>query len=87
MVSRVRTVAFQGIEVLDIDVQVQILGGVPNFNLVGLPDKAVGESRERVRSALYALGLAIIGCVYAYRWTREWWENARDRPGGPDHRP
>jgi magnesium chelatase family protein len=59
LVSRVRTVAFQGIEVLDIDVQVQILGGMPNFNLVGLPDKAVGESRERVRSALYALGLAL----------------------------
>jgi len=59
VVSRVRTVAFQGIEVLDIDVQVQILGGFPAFNLVGLPDKAVGESRERVRSALYALGLAL----------------------------
>jgi magnesium chelatase family protein len=52
-------VAFQGIDVLDIDVQVQILGGLPAFNLVGLPDKAVGESRERVRSALYALGLAL----------------------------
>lgn len=37
--------------------------------------------------ALYALVLAIIGCVYAYRWTREWWDKARDRPGGPDHRP
>lgn len=37
--------------------------------------------------ALYALALAIIGCIYAYRWTREWWENARDRPGGPDHDP
>jgi uncharacterized membrane protein len=37
--------------------------------------------------ALYALVLAIIGCVYAYRWTRQWWDNARDRPGGPDHRP
>ncbi len=59
MVSRVNTVAFQGIEVLDIDVQVQILGGMPQFTLVGLPDKAVGESRERVRSALYALGLAL----------------------------
>jgi magnesium chelatase family protein len=59
VVSRVRTVAFQGIEVLDIDVQVQILGGMPQFTLVGLPDKAVGESRERVRSALYALGLAL----------------------------
>jgi len=59
VVSRIQTVAFQGIEVLDIDVQVQILGGMPNFTLVGLPDKAVGESRERVRSALYALGLAL----------------------------
>jgi len=59
LVSRITTVAFQGIEVLDIDVQVQILGGFPGFNLVGLPDKAVGESRERVRSALYALGLAL----------------------------
>ena len=37
--------------------------------------------------ALYALVLAIIGCVYGYRWTREWWHNSRDRPGGPDHRP
>ncbi len=36
--------------------------------------------------ALYALVLAIIGCVYGYRWTREWWDSARDRPGGPDHR-
>jgi magnesium chelatase family protein len=59
VVSRIKTVAFQGIEVLDIDVQVQILGGMPQFTLVGLPDKAVGESRERVRSALYALGLAL----------------------------
>ena len=59
MVSRIKTVAFQGIDVLDIDVQVQILGGMPQFTLVGLPDKAVGESRERVRSALYALGLAL----------------------------
>jgi len=59
VVSRVKTVAFQGIDVLDIDVQVQILNGMPQFTLVGLPDKAVGESRERVRSALYALGLAL----------------------------
>jgi hypothetical protein len=35
--------------------------------------------------ALYGLVLAIIGCVYGYRWTREWWRNARSRPGGPDH--
>jgi hypothetical protein len=37
--------------------------------------------------ALYGLVLAIIGCVYAYRWTREWWHNARTRPGGPDYKP
>lgn len=59
MVSRINTVAFQGIEVLAIDVQVQMSGGVPAFAMVGLPDKAVGESRERVRGALHALGLAM----------------------------
>jgi len=37
--------------------------------------------------ALYALVLAIIGCVYGFRWSREWWHNARDRPGGPDYKP
>jgi magnesium chelatase family protein len=60
MVARVSTVAFQGIEVVDIDVQVQIAGGgLPSFTVVGLPDKAVAESRERVRAALGALGLAL----------------------------
>ena len=59
MVARVRTVAFQGIETLDIDVQVQMTGGSIVFMMVGLPDKAVAESRERVRGALVALGLAL----------------------------
>lgn len=59
MVARVNTVAFQGIDVLAIDVQVQMTGGQSTFTVVGLPDKAVGESRERVRAALYALGLAL----------------------------
>jgi magnesium chelatase family protein len=59
VVARVNTVAFQGIEVLAIDVQVQVSGGMAGFTVVGLPDKAVGESRERVRSALYALGLSL----------------------------
>jgi magnesium chelatase family protein len=52
-------VAFQGVEVLDIDVEVQISPGLPQFNIVGLPDKAVGESKERVRAAIHAIGLAI----------------------------
>ena len=58
-VARVTAVAFQGIEVLEVDVQVQMVTGLPAFGLVGLPDKAVGESRERVRAALGALGLAL----------------------------
>ena len=59
LVTRVNTVAFQGIDTLDIDVQVQIANGLPAFTVVGLPDKAVAESRERVRSALGAMGLAL----------------------------
>ena len=59
MVARINTVAFQGIEVVDVDVQVQISAGLPSFSVVGLPDKAVAESRERVRGALSSLGLAL----------------------------
>ncbi len=59
MVSRVATVAFQGIDVLDIDVQVQTSSGLPAFVIVGLPDKAVAESKERVRAALAAIGLSL----------------------------
>ncbi len=57
--ARSHTVAFSGIDVKDVDVQVQISSGLPAFMIVGLPDKAVGESRERVRSALGALGLGL----------------------------
>src|SRR6267143_3377021 len=59
MVARVRTVAFHGVEVIEVETQVTIASGLPAFTVVGLPDKAVGESRERVRSALGALGLAL----------------------------
>jgi magnesium chelatase family protein len=59
MVARIRTVAFEGVDVRPVDVQVQVAGGMPAFTLVGLPDKAVGESRERVRAALTAIGLAL----------------------------
>ena len=59
MVAEVRTVAFQGMDVLDIDVQVQIASGLPAFSIVGLADKAVAESKERVRAALHALGLSL----------------------------
>ena len=59
MVSRVQTVAFQGIEAVPVDVQVMIAPGKVNFSIVGLPDKAVAESRERVQAALHASGLSL----------------------------
>src|SRR5438094_9020057 len=59
MVARVRTVAFHGVEVIEVETQVTITSGLPAFTVVGLPDKAVAESRERVRAALAVLGLAL----------------------------
>ena len=59
MLSRVNTVAFNGLEILDVGLQVQISSGLPAFTIVGLPDKAVAESRERVRAALQSLGLSL----------------------------
>jgi magnesium chelatase family protein len=59
MVQRVSTVAFEGIVARAVDVQVQVAPGLPAFNVVGLPDKAVSEARERVRAALVASGLAL----------------------------
>ncbi len=61
MTARVATVAFQGIEAVAVDVQAQFISGAVLFNVVGLPDKAVAESRERVRAALYAIGLGLPG--------------------------
>ncbi|HEX9767576.1 MAG TPA: magnesium chelatase domain-containing protein [Kiloniellales bacterium] len=59
MVARVNTVAFLGMDVITVDVQVQMASGLPAFTVVGLPDKAVTESRERVRAAIGALGLSL----------------------------
>src|SRR5687768_17610081 len=58
-IARVRTVAFIGLDVADVDVEVQLSAGLPSFTIVGLPDKAVAESRDRVRAALAAMGLAL----------------------------
>ena len=59
MVARVHTVAFQGIETLPVEVQVHLGAGLPAFTIVGLPDKAVAESRERVRAALSSMGIQL----------------------------
>jgi magnesium chelatase family protein len=58
-IARVRTFTFSGIEAVPVEVQVQISGGMPALLVVGLPDKAVGEARERMRAALNAMGLAL----------------------------
>ncbi|PPB79927.1 magnesium chelatase family protein [Albidovulum inexpectatum] len=59
MVTRVHTVAFQGVEARLVEVQCSLSSGLPAFSIVGLPDKAVSEARERVRAALSALSIAL----------------------------
>lgn len=59
MVSRAYTVAFQGVEARIVEVQCALSPGIPAFSIVGLPDKAVSEARERVRAALTALSIAL----------------------------
>ena len=59
MVALVQTVAYLGLEARGVEVQCQVAPGLPAFNVVGLPDKAVAESRERVRAAIAAMGLSL----------------------------
>ena len=59
MIARVTTVAFQGIEAVPVDVQVMVSPGKVGMQIVGLADKAVIESRERVQAALHASGLSM----------------------------
>lgn len=59
MYGQIATVAFIGVEARAVEVQVRITPGQPAFAIVGLPDKAVAESRERIRGALHAVGLGL----------------------------
>lgn len=59
MVARAYTVAFHGVEARRVEVQCALSAGLPAFHLVGLPDKAVSEAKERVRAAMTAMGLAM----------------------------
>ena len=61
MAGRVTTVAFEGVEARRVEVEVQLTGGAVHFAVVGLADKAVAESKERVRAAFTGLGLALPG--------------------------
>ena len=59
MVALVNTVAYLGLEARNVEVQCQVAPGLLRFMIMGLPNKAVSESRERVQSALSAMGLAL----------------------------
>jgi magnesium chelatase family protein len=59
MISEIRTLTFQGIEIIDVTVQAHISSGMPAFTLVGLADKTIAESKERVKAALQSIGLAL----------------------------
>ncbi len=59
MVARAYTVAFEGVEARPVEVQCALSAGMPGFAIVGLPDKAVSEARERVRAALAAMAIAL----------------------------
>ncbi len=59
MVSRAYTVAFEGVQAHQVEVQCAVTPGLPAFSIVGLPDKAVSEARDRVRSALAAMAIAL----------------------------
>jgi magnesium chelatase family protein len=59
MVARSHTVAFQGVDARPVEVQCAVSPGLPAFSIVGLPDKAVSEARDRVRSALSSMAIAL----------------------------
>lgn len=59
MLATTTTVSFVGIETLKITTEVQLTNGLPAFTIVGLADKSIAESRERVRAALHSIGLEL----------------------------
>ncbi|OWU81886.1 YifB family Mg chelatase-like AAA ATPase [Phaeobacter sp. 22II1-1F12B] len=59
MVAQAYSVAFQGIDAKLVEVQCAVVPGLPAFSIVGLPDKAISEARDRVRSALSAMAIAL----------------------------
>ncbi|MGQ0611436.1 MAG: YifB family Mg chelatase-like AAA ATPase [Paracoccaceae bacterium] len=59
MIARAYTVAFEGVEARMVEVQCALTPGLPGFSIVGLPDKAVSEARERVRASMQAMSIAL----------------------------
>ena len=58
MVAKIKTFAFLGTEVVDINVEVKLSSGMVAFNIVGLPDKTVNEAKERIRASINSIGLS-----------------------------
>ncbi len=59
MINHVFSLTYTGIDITEVDVQVQMSPGIPNFTIVGLADKTIAESRERVKAALNSIGLSL----------------------------
>lgn len=59
MVALAYTVAFEGVKARTVEVQCAVTPGMPAFSIVGLPDKAVSEARDRVRTALTSMSIAL----------------------------
>lgn len=59
MLTHVNTLTLNGLEILKVDLQAQVSSGLPNFIIVGLPDKAVAESKERIRAAIQSIGMQL----------------------------
>lgn len=59
MVAKIQTISLEGIQASPVDVEVQIAPGLASFQVVGLPDNAVKESKDRIRAAFYSCGVAL----------------------------
>ena len=59
MLAKILTPAFSGIDVIKVSVEVMISSGLPKFAIVGLPDKAISEAKERIQSAFSAMGFSL----------------------------
>ena len=70
MLAKVRSCAVVGMEGVIVEVEVDVSGGLPFFGVVGLPDAAVQEARERVRAAVRNSGFTFPGNVWLLRWPR-----------------
>ena len=57
MVNKVTTATTIGLNAYEVSVETDVLSGLPNFFIVGLPDTSINEARERVRSAIKNSGL------------------------------